>query len=131
MLDKNLRKIILILIAILFFWIIWVDANSLKESIIPWWETITTIWSDTNWSDEDGWMWVISKILNFIKESIFWLLSIIAIWMFIYIGFNLVKAQWNPEEMSKAWKTLIHVIIWLFIVAVSWALVVMFSGIKI
>lgn len=131
MLNKNLRKIILVLIAILFFWIIWVNANSLKESIIPWWETITTIWSDTNWSDEDGWMWVISKILNFIKESIFWLLSIIAIWMFIYIGFNLVKAQWNPEEMSKAWKTLIHVIVWLFIVAVSWALVAMFSGIKI
>ena len=51
--------------------------------------------------------------------------------MFIYTGFRLVKAEWNPEEMSKVWKTLIHVIVWLFIVAASWAIVAMVSGTKI
>jgi len=125
MLNKNWRKILLVLIVILSFWLIWVNANDLRESIMPKVNTISEIWS------EKEWLWVISQILNFIKESIFWLLSVISIWMFIYVGFNLVKAQWNPEEMSKAWKTLIHVIVWLFLVAVSWALVAMFSWIKI
>jgi len=125
MLNKNWRKILLVLIVILSFWLIWVNANDLRESIMPKVNTISEIWS------EKKWLWVISQILNFIKESIFWLLSVISIWMFIYVGFNLVKAQWNPEEMSKAWKTLIHVIVWLFLVAVSWALVAMFSWIKI
>jgi hypothetical protein len=126
MLNKNIRIVFLILIVVMSFWIIWVNANDLRDSIIPEVETISEIWSDANQE-----MWVISEILSYIKESIFWLLSVISIWMFIYVGFSLVKAQWNPEEMSKAWKTLIHVIVWLFLVAVSWALVAMVSWLKI
>jgi len=123
---KKYIKIILSVIAFsLIFWMSYSFAD-LQNDIIPTWKTITTIWQ--SWGE---WLWVVSKVLNYVKESIFSLLWIIAIWMFIYTGFNLVKAQWNPEEMSKTWQTLIHVIVWLFIVAVSWALVAMVAGIQI
>jgi len=123
--NKNIKIILFWIIFLLLWWMNFVFGD-LQNDIIPAGKTITTIWQD--WGE---WVWVVSEILNYIKESIFWLLSVIAIWMFIYTGFNLVKAQGNPEEMSKTWKTLIHVIVWLFIVAVSWALVRMVAWIQI
>jgi len=148
----NIKKILLILIFLFWInsmdysysaytdrdWNVWntqADANEsnrninedLMDQIIPDNDTITIKWVDSNWGD---WLWVIWGIVVYIKNSIFWLLSVIAIGMFIYTGFRLVKAEWNPEEMSKVWKTLIHVVVWLFIVAASWAIVAMVSGTK-
>ena len=125
MLNKKNIKILFTIISVILFWTIITYAD-MQRDIIPNTSTISEIAKDW-WQ----WVWVIWSILNYIKESIFWLLAVISIWMFLYVGFNLVKAQWNPEEMSKAWKTLIHVIVWLFIVAVSWALVVLVSWLKI
>jgi flagellar biogenesis protein FliO len=41
-----------------------------------------------------------------------------------------VKADGNPEEMKKAFMSLIHVIIGLFVISISWVVVKMVSGIN-
>lgn len=107
----------------------WFDANDILPTSGDW--TIGAVWVESTTVDGKIVQWWTSqfdKILNFIKESIFWLLALIAIGMFLYVWFNLVKAEWNPEELKKAFMTLIHVIIWLFIVAASWAIITMISS---
>lgn len=97
-----------------------------KDSIIPEWQSIG--WEiDTN---VDWWLDLFNSIFIYIKDSIFGLLALITIGLFIYIGWKLVKADWNPEEMKKAFMNLVHIIIWLFIVAVSFALVKMVAGLN-
>ena len=97
-----------------------------KNDIIPGWESITgQIDTNPNWGFD-----LINNFLIYIKDSIFGLLALITIGLFIYIGWKLVKADWNPEEMKKAFKNLVHIIIWLFIVAISFALVKMVSGLN-
>jgi len=97
-----------------------------KDSIIPEWQSITgTIDTNAEWGID-----IINSIFIYVKDSIFGLLAMITIWLFIYIGWKLIKADWNPEEMKKAFKNLIHIIVGLFIVAVSFALVKMVSGLN-
>ncbi len=64
--------------------------------------------------------WMFNSVLEFISESIFWLLWLISIGLFLYVWFKMLKAEWNPEEMKKAFQTLIHIIVGLFIVAFAW-----------
>jgi len=100
--------------------------DDFKNDIIPWGSSIT--WNvDTNveWGFD-----LINSIFAFVKDSIFWLLAVIAIWLFIYIGWKLVKADWNPEEMKKAFMNLVHIIIGLFIVAAAFAIVKIVSGLN-
>jgi len=100
--------------------------NDFKDSIIPEVESINWVVDiDTEW-----WTNILKSILDFVSDSIFSLLAVIAIWAFIYIGFMFVKADWNPEEMKKAFMSLVHVIIGLFVVAISWVAVKMVSGIS-
>jgi TRAP-type mannitol/chloroaromatic compound transport system permease small subunit len=97
-----------------------------SKSIIPEWESITgTINTNPEWGID-----LINTIFVYVKDSIFGLLAVITIWLFIYIGWKLVKADWNPEEMKKAFMNLVHIIIGLFIIAVSFALVKMVSGLN-
>ena len=100
--------------------------DNFKNSIIPEIESI----SGTVDTKAEDWTKLLNSILNFINESIFSLLAVIAIWAFIYIGFLLIKADWNPEELKKAFMSLIHVIIGIFIVGISWILVKMVSEIN-
>ena len=59
-------------------------------------------------------------VFEYIKDSIFWLLWLISIGVFIYIWARLVVARWNPEEFKKAIMQLIYAVLWLFLVAISW-----------
>jgi hypothetical protein len=100
------------------------DINYSKD-IIPHTESI-------NWQIDtsiEWWTDWLNDILLFVKDSIFELLAVLSIWIFIYIGYMFIKADWNPEEMKKAFMSLINVVIGLFIVSISWALVKMVSWI--
>lgn len=99
--------------------------SNFENDIIPKVESIAEVTTSTEW-----WTDLLNSVLLFVKDSIFWILAVISIGAFIYIGFMLVKAQWNPEELKKAFMSLIHVIIGLFIVVIAWALVTMVSGIS-
>ena len=100
--------------------------DDFKNDIIPEWESITgQIDTNAEWGFD-----LINTIFVYIKDSIFGLLALITIGLFIYIGWKLVKADWNPEEMKKAFKNLVHLIIWLFIVAASFAIVKIVAGLN-
>ena len=97
-----------------------------SNDIIPKWESITwVIDTSASWGFN-----LIDTIFLFIKDSIFGLLALITIGLFIYIGWKLVKADWNPEEMKKAFLHLVHIIIGLFVVAASFAIVKIVSGLN-
>lgn len=97
-----------------------------KNDIIPGWPSIN---GEVN-TNVDWWFNLINSIFIYVKDSIFWLLALITIGLFIYIGWKLVKADWNPEEMKKAFMHLVHIIIGLFIVAASYAVVKMVAGLN-
>lgn len=122
---KNIFKIISIPY-ILFLLKINIFAVGFENDIIP---KVDSIAGETEGNTQNGTS-IINSILNFVQESIFGLLAVISIWVFLYIGLMFVKADWNPEEMKKAFISLMHVIIGLFIVAVSWVVVKMVSGIN-
>ena len=78
----------------------------------------------------DWWFNLLDSIFIFAKDSIFGLLAVISVWLFIYIWFKLMKADGNPEELKKAFMNLVHIIIGLFLIAVSYALVKIVAGIN-
>ena len=69
-------------------------------------------------------------IVDYAKDSIFWLLALIAIWVFIFIWARLAIARWNPEEFKKALIQFIYAIVWLALVALAWALVKLVSSLN-
>ena len=73
-------------------------------------------------------------LINFFKTFkwyIFSLIMIISVSMLVWIGIRMASANWNPDEFKKAWKHLLYLIIWLFVVFISWGLVSLVSGISI
>ena len=70
-------------------------------------------------------------VVEYVRSSIFWLLPLIAIAVFLYVGFKLIVARWNPEEFKKAWKTFIYAVIGIFVVSFAWVAVKLVSGIDI
>lgn len=72
----------------------------------------------------------ITNIFDLIKESIFWLLALISIAVFIFIWARLIMAQWNPEEFKKALMQFIYAIVWLAVIAISWGAVKLVSSLN-
>ena len=101
--------------------IVLVVAKISKNDIIPEWNNI--IWNNSlEWTD------LLNSIFGFFRESIFGLLSLIAIGVFFYIWARLVVARWNPEELEKTWKSLIYAVIGIVLVSVSWAIFRLVAG---
>ena len=101
-------------VALIFFQ----KVSAFKTQIIPDIDNIGATKTSGGWD-------TLKDILEFFRDSIFGVLAIISVGIFIYIGFMLLKAEWNPDEMKKAFVTLIHVVVGLFIVAASWWIVKM------
>ena len=125
---KKILTFLITSVITLSIFTLWVDAAWFDPShIIP--TTSTGTIGSVEFDGVNGSTNLLDKVLDFVKDSIFGILALVAIWMFLYVWFSLVKAQWNPDELKKAFMTLIHVIIGLFIVAVSWAVITMVSSI--
>lgn len=73
---------------------------------------------------------LLDGVLIWIKDSVFALMALIAVGVFLFIGAKLVIARGNPEEFQKALKTFIYAIIGIFIVAFSWAAVRLVAGLN-
>jgi len=65
----------------------------------------------------------IDAILMFIRDTMFGLLLLITVWVFLFLGGRLLIARWNPEEFKKALIGLVYAGVWLFIVAFAYAAV--------
>lgn len=73
----------------------------------------------------------LDQILGFVRDSIFTLLVLIAIGMFLFIGWRLIVARWNPEEFKKALQSFIYAAVWIFLVAFAYAIVRLVAGLDI
>ena len=98
---------------------------SLREEIIPRGNSFVPAGSlDSGTGFLDG-------LAEYIKETIFWILVVIVIGMFIYIGAKLIIARWQPEVFSEAVKSLVYVIVGLFVVSIAWLAVRLISWLNI
>lgn len=73
----------------------------------------------------------VDGVLWFVRDTMFDLLLLIAVWVFLYIWGKLLMARWNPEELKKAFTGLVNAGIWLFVVAAAYALVTFIAWIDI
>ena len=116
-----IKKIVLIfsLFVIILGWLLEVSSFS-QTDIIPTDKTII----DVNSIDVNSPLnWIFSSV----KDTIFWILAVVAIWVFLFIWSRLVVAKWNPEEFKKASMQLIYAVIWLVVVTLAYAAVKLVS----
>ncbi len=66
---------------------------------------------------------MLDSILKWVKDSLTWLLAMIAIWAFLFIWVRLALARWNADAFKKAINQLVYAIVWIFLVAIAWAAV--------
>ena len=114
-------KILLILLAYFLSFTATFSAFS-QDDIIP---TNATALN----SGETG-TWLFDSVLLWVKDSLFALMAVIAVGVFLFIWGKLVIARGNPEEFQKALKMFIYAVVWIFIVAFSWAAVRLVAGLN-
>ena len=73
---------------------------------------------------------LLDSILAYIRDSLFGLMALIAIGVFLWIGGRFIVARGNPEEFKKAWLQFLYAIIGIFIVAFAWAAVRLIAGLN-
>jgi hypothetical protein len=114
-----MKKIFFILLSnLLILPVFWIDDLDIQSNIIP--DTTNNVVNFT-WADE--WFGILDTILLYIKDSIFNLLALFAIGVFLYTGFLLVTARWNQEQFKKAMTSFLYAVIGLVIVSLAWAAV--------
>ena len=101
------------------------ELTELERWILPTTSTERVLDGNT-WADD-----ILDNVLAYVRDSIFGLLAMIAIWVFLYIGFKLVIARWNPEEFKKTLNMLIYAVIGIFIVSFAFAAVRLVAGLNI
>ena len=101
------------------------NKNDIQEALL-WWSTSTT--SSSVFEQSNTGTAGLNSVFTFVTESLSTLLFVIAVGMFLFIGFRLVSARWNPEEFSKAMKSFVYAVVWLFVVAAAWAIVRIVAG---
>lgn len=113
---------------ILFFCVIWISFVgksfwALKDDIIP--SENASILSATTWGAG-----LLDNVLLYVKDSVFALMALIAIAVFLWIWGRLIVARGNPEEFKKALMQFLYAVIGIFIVAFSWAAVRLIAGLN-
>ncbi|NDK10022.1 hypothetical protein GW846_04530 [Candidatus Gracilibacteria bacterium] len=98
--------------------------SELKEGIIP-------ISSNAALSSTQSGLSLIDYLLGFARDSIFAVMALLAIGMFLFIGGRLVVARGNPEEFKKALQSFIYAAVGIFLVAFAYAIVRLVAGLDI
>lgn len=120
-----LQKISLIFITMFSFVQAALVYADLQQDILP---VATGSWVLSGVSEGED---ILDAVLRYVRDSIFGLMALIAIGVFLYIGFKLISARWNPEEFKKALNTLIYAVIGIFVVSFAWAAVRLVAGLNI
>lgn len=101
----------------------------LKNQMIVWEKKTSIFWSN-NQDNVDLDLWANSRDVNFednfikvIERYIFGLLWIIAVGVFLYIGFILFTAEWKEEKLKEWMKALVYAWVWLAIIPLSYILI--------
>lgn len=72
--------------------------------------------------DDDG-LDMLSKLLRWFKTELMSLVSVLVIWVFIFIGIRIVMSRWDPEWFKKAMLHFVYAVIWVFFIFIAWWLV--------
>lgn len=104
----------------------WTSNTNIQNDMIPSTNTIMGDSADIKWK----WTNVLMPILTEFKTMIFWLLALIAVAVFIYLGYKLVVAQWKPDEFKKAMMGFVYAVVWLAIIPLAWALIKLISSLQ-
>jgi hypothetical protein len=96
-----------------------------KEDLIPRGESVVPAGSLPAWTG------FLDGLAEYIKNTIFGVLVLVVIWMFLFIGFRLIIARWQPEKFAEAMKSLVYVIVGLFMVSIAWLAVRLISWLEI
>jgi len=120
-----------------FIWILsstsFVFAEATKDSIlngiIPTWDNVNKVVAEIDTTDD--WLTVLDNIFAWAKDSIFWLMMILSIGVFLFLWVRLVIARGNPEEFKKAMMSMVYAVVWIFVVSAAWAAVKLVSGLNI
>jgi hypothetical protein len=109
-----LKKYLLPIITYLFLniWLI-VNWSFSKENVDPWNKTI----NDEYWY---VWLW---SIFDFFRDTIFSLILIITLSIFLYIWAKLIMARWKPEEFKNALMWFVYAVVWVVTMSFSRALI--------
>ncbi len=114
-----MKKLFFILLSnLLILPVFWIDDLDIQSNIIP--DTTNNV---VNFTGADEGFGILDTILLYIKDSIFNLLALFAIGVFLYTGFLLVTARWNQEQFKKAMTSFLYAVIGLVIVSLAWAAV--------
>ena len=115
----------LYLIFTIYFSKIYLGFASIQSDMKPNAETIMWNSNSISW-----WTWVLMWALSPIKNIILSVLAINVVWVFIYLCYKLVAAEWKPDEFKKAMLGFVYAIIWLAIIPLAWALVKLISSLQ-
>ena len=129
-----MKKIIILIVLVTSFFITlnsyWNDLwweDTIKSNIIP----IDPNYAATGaLTAATAWLSPISKSFQIVKDIIFWLLALFAIWSFLYFWFKLVVAQWNQEEFKKAMSWFVYTIIGIILASLAWWIIKLISSIQ-
>lgn len=117
----NMKKYFFVFLSLLLSTTsVFAEDYSIQDNIIP--DTTSNVVATVDGSGSQGFD-LLDSILLYIKDSIFNLLALFAIGVFLYIGFLLVTARWNPEQFKKAMKAFVYAVVGLVVVALAWAAV--------
>lgn len=105
-----------------------VFASEYKDSMLP--TSETPKWVTTNLLSGENWDKQVDNLSSWVVESIEWLLPLVAIGVFLFVGIKLAIAKWNPEEFKKAWMQFVYAIIGIFAVSFAWVTVKLVSGLS-
>ncbi len=103
------------------------NTNDLRQGIIP--DSYTTV-VDPQGNVLQG-TGLFEYVLGFLRDSIFAFMALIAIAVFLFIGWKLIIARGNPEEFKKAMMSFVYAAIGIFMVAFAWAAVKLVAWINI
>jgi len=126
-----IKKIIILIVLVTSFFITinscLANNNIIKNNILP----IDPNYDGNNTlTDTTVWLEPINSSFQTIKDIIFWLIALFAIWSFLYFWFKLVIAQWNQEEFQKSISWFIYTIVGIIIVTLAWWIIKLISSIQ-
>lgn len=118
-----MKKLLLILLSqILLISSVWA---SLKDDLL--WNSESNI---SNLADGDNGFDVLASLFAWFKDELTSVVAILAVWVFIFIGFRIIMARGNPEEFKKSFIQLLYAVLWVFLVYMAWGLVSLVSNLS-
>ena len=124
-----MKNIMIYLFAILAAFVPSIASAALQDDMIPhdssaWIDTTAIIWV----TDGSQWLSVLDTLAEYITGTIFWIIAIVAVGVFIYLWAKLAFARGNPEEFKNTMMWFAYAIVGILAVSLAWLVVRLVAG---